>query len=163
MKKVLSITATVAGAAYLAAGIALLLVFQNSIKLAMGYGEGYGIELTNVYPIQNVLDLALVGVPCVVLGILSMSESMQNSQRLDLLFVVYSGVMLTVGGLLNRIGAFFNNYFTSRMEGAEGLVNMSIISGVFGWIDFLAKLSLVLLLLRGALSLGENAKKVEQT
>ncbi len=163
MKKVLSITATVAGAAYLAAGIALLLVFQDSIKLAMGYGEGYGIELTNVYPIQNVLDLALVGVPCVVLGILSMSESMQNSQRLDLLFVVYSGVMLTVGGLLNRIGAFFNNYFTSRMEGAEGLVNMSIISGVFGWIDFLAKLSLVLLLLRGALSLGENAKKVEQT
>lgn len=39
MKKILSITATVAGAAYLAAGLALL-AFQNSIKIAKADGQG---------------------------------------------------------------------------------------------------------------------------
>lgn len=78
-----------------------------------------------------------------------------------MLLAVYSGVMLTIGGLLGNIGAFFNNIFVSRLEGASGLVNMSIISGVFGWIGFLAKLSLVLLLSLGALYLGENTKNQE--
>lgn len=158
MKKILSITATVAGAAYLAAGLALL-AFQNSIKIAMGYGGGYGVELINVYPIQDVLELALVGIPCVALGILFMSESSEGRKNLNLLLVIYSALMLTAGGLLGNIGAFFNNYLISRMEGANGLANMGIVSNAFSWIGFLANLALVLLLLRGALYLGESEKK----
>ena len=159
MKKVLSIMATVAGAAYLAAGLAVLFVFQDSIKAVMGYGDS--VELINVYPIQSVMELVLVGIPCVALGILSMSENFGSRRNLHLLLAVDSGVMLTLGGLLGNIGAFFNNILVSRLEGASGLVNMSIISGVFGWIGFLAKLSLVLLLSLGALYLGENTKNQE--
>lgn len=159
MKKMLSIIASVAGAAYLAAGLAVLFGFQDSIKVAMGYGDS--IELINVYPIQNVMELVLVGIPCVGLGILSMSERFESRRNLHLLLAIYSGVMLTIGGLLGNIGAFLNNILVSRLEGASGLVNMSIISGVFSWVGFLAKLSLVLLLSLGALYLGENTKNQE--
>ena len=160
MKKILSITATIVGAAYLAAGAALL-VFQDMIKIAMGYGEGYGIELTNVYPMQNVLELVLVGIPCVVLGILSMSESSGNRKGIDLLLVIYSSVVLTIGGLIGNIGAIVNNNIVARTEGVNGLANLNIVSSAFGWIGFLGNLSLVALLLRGALSLGENAEKCD--
>lgn len=95
------------------------------------------------------------------LGILSMSERFESRRNLHLLLAIYSGVMLTIGGLLGNIGAFLNNILVSRLEGASGLVNMSIISGVFSWVGFLAKLSLVLLLSLGALYLGENTKNQE--
>lgn len=155
MKKILSILATIAGASYLAAGVGLL-AFQNVIKTAMGYGTGYDINLVNVYPVQNVLELALMGVPCVVLGILSMSESSDSKREVNLLMVVYSGIMLVLNGLLAPIGSFINNTIVSNTMGVEGIVNMSVVSAAFGWIDFLINLSLVLLLLRGALNLGAN-------
>lgn len=69
MKKILSITATIAGIAYLASGIGLL-AFQGVLKMVMSYES----DMTNVYPVQNVMELVLLGIPCVVLGILSMSE-----------------------------------------------------------------------------------------
>ncbi len=155
MKKILSILATVAGAAYLAAGVGLL-AFQNLIKTAMGYGVGYDINTVNVYPVQNVLELVLMGVPCVVLGILSMSESSDYKKGVDLLLIIYSGIMLTLNGLLTPVGSFLNNMIVSNTMGVEGMVNMSIVSAAFGWIHFLINLSLILLLLRGALNLGAN-------
>lgn len=152
MKKILSIIATIAGAAYLAAGIGLL-VIQSGIKTAMGY---YGTEMINVYPIHNVLELVLMGIPCVILGVLSMSETSDNKKGRDMLLVIYSSVMLVLGGILVTIGNILNSFIVSRTMGVEGLANMNIVSTAFSWIQFLVNLSLVLLLLRGAIGLGEN-------
>lgn len=151
MKKGLSIAAVVAGVFYLAAGIGLL-VFQNIIKTAMGYG--FGVESTNVYPVHNVLQLVFMGVPCVVLGGLSMSDSADNRRGIDMLLIIYSSVMLVLGGLLAAIGSTVNTFVVSRTMGVEGMVSMSTISAAFTYIQFLINLSLVLLLLRGAFGLG---------
>lgn len=151
MKKGLSIAAVVAGVFYLAAGIGLL-VFQNIIKTAMGYG--FGVESTNVYPVHNVLQLVFIGVPCVVLGGLSMSDSTDNRRGIDMLLIIYSSVMLVLGGFLTAIASTINTIIVSRTMGAEGLASMSVISAAFSYIQFLINLSLVLLLLRGALELG---------
>lgn len=157
MKKILSILATISGAAYLAAGISLL-IFQGTLKAVLGYGADNGYDMTNVYPVQNVLGLVLLGIPCVVLGILSMSESPNHKKSVNLLLVIYSSVMLVLGGVLATIGSFLNNWIVSRTMGVEGIVSMSIVSSTFNWIQFLINLSLVLLLLRGALSLGEGTQ-----
>lgn len=157
MKKILSILATITGAFYLAAGIGLL-VFQNTIKEIMGYSAVQGVELINVYPIQILLELALLGFPCVVLGILSMSESAESNKNLNLLMAIYSGVMLVVGGLLANIGGLISNYTASKFMGVEGMVNISLVTAAFGWIEFMSSLSLVLLLVRSAFSLGEIKK-----
>lgn len=151
MKKGLSIAAVVAGVFYLAAGIGLL-VFQNIIKTAMGYG--FGVESTNVYPVHNVLQLVFMGVPCVVLGGLSMSDSADNRRGIDMLLIIYSSVMLVLGGFLTAIASTINTIIVGRTMGAEGLASMSVISAAFTYIQFLINLSLVLLLLRGALELG---------
>ena len=156
MKKGLSIAAVVAGVFYLAAGIGLL-VFQNIIKTAMGYG--YGVETANVYPLHNVLQLVFMGVPCVVLGGLSMSDSTDNSRGIDMLLIIYSSVMLVLGGLLTAIGSTVNNFVVSRTMGIEGMVSMSVIGAAFTYIQFLINLSLVLLLLRGAFGLGDISQK----
>ena len=153
MKKILSILATIAGAAYLAAGVGLL-TFQNVIKTAMGYGVDYNTNVVNVYPVQNVLELVLMGIPCVVLGILSMSESSDYKRGVNLLLIIYSGIMLVLNGMLSPVGNFINNIIVSNTMGVEGMVNMSIVGAAFGWIHFLINLSLVLLLLRGAFNLA---------
>ena len=153
MKKGLSIAAAVAGIFYLTAGICLL-VFQNIIKTAMGYG--YGVETVNVYPLHNVLQLVFMGVPCVVLGGLSMSDSTDNRRGIDMLLIIYSSVMLVLGGTLTAIGSVINNIIVGRTMGVEGLVSMSVISTAFTYIQFLINLSLVLLLLRGAFELGDT-------
>lgn len=155
MKKSLSIAAVAAGVFYLAAGIGLL-VFQNIIKTAMGYG--YGVEAVNVYPLHNVLQLVFMGVPCVVLGGLSMSDSTDNRRGMDMLLIIYSSVMLALGGTLTAIGSVVNNIIVSRTMGVEGMVSMSVISAAFTYIQFLINLSLVLLLLRGALELGGTSQ-----
>lgn len=153
MKKGLSIAAVVAGVFYLAAGIGLL-VFQNIIKTAMGYG--YGVETANVYPLHNVLQLVFMGVPCVVLGGLSMSDSTDNRRGIDMLLIIYSSVMLVLGGIFTAIGSTINTFVISRTMGIESIVSMSVISAAFTYIQFLINLSLVLLLLRGALELGDT-------
>ena len=153
MKKGLSIAAVTAGVFYLAAGIGLL-VFQNIIKTAMGYG--YGLETANIYPLHNVLQLVFMGVPCVVLGGLSMSDSTDNRRGMDMLLIIYSSVMLALGGTLIAIGSTIDSIIVSRTMGVEGLASMGVISAAFTYIQFLINLSLVLLLLRGALELGET-------
>lgn len=159
MKKIVSITATIAGIAYLIAGISLLF-FQGVLRMLMGYGESYGLDMTNVYPVQNILELVLLGIPCVVLGILSMSEYSEYKRGVDLLLVIYGGMMLALSGVLTTIGSFLSNIIVSRSMGVEGIVSMNIVSASFNWIRFLINLSLVLLLFRGAYSLGE--KKMAQ-
>lgn len=151
MKKGLSIAAVAAGVFYLAAGIGLL-VFQNIIKTAMGYG----LETANIYPLHNVLQLVFMGVPCVVLGGLSMSDSTDNRRGIDMLLIIYSSVMLALGGTLIAIGSTIDSIIVSRTMGVEGLASMGVISAAFTYIQFLINLSLVLLLLRGALELGET-------
>ncbi|MDE6674048.1 MAG: hypothetical protein K2K19_04435, partial [Acetatifactor sp.] len=121
MKKGLSIAAVAAGVFYLAAGIGLL-VFQNTIKTAMGYG--YGIETANVYPLHNVLQLVFMGVPCVVLGGLSMSDSTENRRGIDILLIIYSSVMLVLGEIFTAIGSVVDNIIASRTMGVEGLASM---------------------------------------
>ena len=74
MKRILSILAVITGAVYLISGISVL-AFQDVVKVAMGYGAEYEADLLRVYPIQNILELAVMGIPCVVLGFLSMPES----------------------------------------------------------------------------------------
>ncbi|MDE7224078.1 MAG: hypothetical protein K2O34_09895 [Acetatifactor sp.] len=128
----------------------------------MGYGES-GLATTNVYPVQNVLQLVIMGVPCVALGVLSMSDSPDNSRGRNMLLVIYSSVMLVLGQALVTIGGVINNMIVARTMGAEGLANMSIISSAFSYIQFAINLSLVLLLLCGAFGLGgelQNHKKI---
>ncbi|MDE5892566.1 MAG: hypothetical protein K2H45_06570 [Acetatifactor sp.] len=151
MKKILSIAAVIAGALYLSAGIALL-IFQDIVKEFMGYG----MDAIHVYPVPNVLKLAIVGVPCVVLGVLSMSEAPENRRGIDILLVIYSSMALVLGEVLFTIGGNINTIIVGRTQGAEGLANVSMVSASFSYIQFLIDLSLVLLLLRGALSLGES-------
>lgn len=152
MKKGLSIAAVAAGVFYLAAGIGLL-VFQNIIKTAMGYG--YGMETANVYPLHNVLQLVFMGVPCVVLGGLSMSDSTDNRRGIGMLLIIYSSVMLVLGEIFTAICSIVDNIIAGRTMGVEGLASMSVVSAAFTYIQFLINLSLVLLLLRGAFELGD--------
>ena len=153
MKKILSILATIAGITYVAAGIGLL-AFQNVVKTTMGYGTDCGLNSINVYPVGNMLELALLGIPCVVLGVLSMAETSEHKKGVNLLLIIYSSVMLVLAGLLTNVASFVNNFIISRTLGVEGLANVNIVSAAFSWIRSLINLSLVLLLLRGALSLG---------
>lgn len=150
MKRVLSVLATIAGIFYLAAGFGIL-VLQDAVKAAMGYSFGYG---RNVYPIQNVLELVLFGIPCVALGILSMPEESESRRGTNLLLVIYSGGMLAFGGLLTSVVTVLNNIIVARTMGADGVASMAGVNVAFSYIHFLVNLSLVLLLLRGALSLG---------
>lgn len=152
MQKILSITAVIAGTLYLAAGISLL-VFQDMVKAVF---MGYGVETVKVYPIQYVLALAIMGIPCVALGIMSMSDSPENKKGKNMLLVIYSSVMLVLGEILITIGSTINSIVVSRTMGAYGLANMSAVSAAFNYIQFLITLSLVLLLLRGAFGLGES-------
>ena len=152
MQKILSITAVIAGALYLAAGF-ILLVFQDMVKAVF---MGYGVETVKVYPIQYVLALAIMGIPCVALGIMSMSDSPENKKGKNMLLVIYSSVMLVLGGILITIGSTINSIVVSRTMGVNGLANMSAVSAAFSYIQFLITLSLVLLLLRGAFGLGES-------
>ncbi len=149
MKRILSILAVITGAVYLISGISVL-AFQDVVKVAMGYGAEYEADLLKVYPIQNILELAVMGIPCVVLGFLSMPESTFRSVGMNMLLILYSGAMLTLGGLLISAGNFIDNIITSRTMGVEGVVSMNIISTAFGRMQFLINFSLVLLLLRGA-------------
>ncbi len=155
MKKILSIVAVLSAAVYLAAGIGLLM-FQNVFKPL--YIGSY-TEWIMVYPIQNILQLVLLGIPCVVLGILAMSESSEKGKGTDLLLVIYSSVMLVGFGLISTVGGMLNTMVIARMQGAEALANMSVVSNLFNWIQLLINLSLVMLLLRGAVSLGEKRKQ----
>lgn len=154
MQKVLSITAVAAGALYLAAGIGLL-AFQDIVKTVI---MGYEMETLNVYPVHNVLGLVIMGVPCMALGILSMSDSLDNRRATDMLLVIYSSVMLVLGEMLITIGNSINNIIIGTTKGVEGLANMSMVSAAFSYIQFLITLSLVLLLLRGAFGLGESGQ-----
>lgn len=152
MKKIVSIIAVLSSAVYLAAGAGLL-VFQNVFKpLFMGGSAEY----ITVYPVQNVLQLIFLGIPCVALGILSLSESSENRKGMDLLLVIYSGIMLVGFGLITTFGGMMNNIVIGRMQGAAALANTGVVSSMFGWIQFLINLALVMLLLRGAISLGEK-------
>lgn len=152
MKKTVSIIAVLSSIIYLAAGAGLL-VFQNVFKpLFMGSSAEYIM----VYPVQNVLQLIFLGIPCVVLGILSMSESSEGRKGMDLLLVIYSGIMLVGFGLITTFGGMMNNIVIGRMQGAAALANTGVVSSMFGWIQFLINLALVMLLLRGAIGLGEK-------
>lgn len=62
MKRILSILAVITGAVYLISGISVL-AFQDVVKVAMGYGAEYEADLLRVYPIQNILELAVMGFP----------------------------------------------------------------------------------------------------
>lgn len=154
VKKILSVTATIIAAIYLAAGIALL-IFQDVIKpIYMNHFE----DVMKVYPIQNILQLLLVGIPCLALGVLSISENAGAGKNADLLLIVYSSLMLVLEGPLVRIGTGINNAIAASSQGMQGLVNTNIVSDCFSGIHFLISLSLVLLLLRGALSQGARSQ-----
>lgn len=152
MKKTLSIIAVLSSAVYLSAGAGLL-VFQNELKPLF---IGSSTEYIAVYPIQNVLQLVFLGIPCVALGVLSVSESSEGRKGRDLLLVIYSGIMLVGFDLIMTFGGMMNNIVISRMQGITALANMSVVNSLFGGIQFLINLALVMLLLRGAIGLGEK-------
>lgn len=156
MKKTVSIIAVLSSIIYLAAGAGLL-VFQNVFKpLFMSSSAEY----ITVYPVQDILQLVLLGIPCVVLGILSLSESSESRKGMELLLVIYSGIMLVTFGQIMTLGSMINSTMIGRLQGVAALVNMSAVSSMFSWIQFLINLALVMLLLRGAVGLGE--KKTDQ-
>lgn len=95
-----------------------------------------------------------------VLGILSLSESSESRKGMELLLVIYSGIMLVAFGQIMTLGSMINSTMIGRLQGAAALVNMSAVSSMFSWIQFLINLALVMLLLRGAVGLGE--KKTDQ-
>lgn len=154
MKKILSIVAIIGAACYLAAGVGILL-FQNILKNLVMSGD----NMITVYPLQNVLQLALLGLPCLILGILSLSESAETKMGMDLLLVLYSSIMLVFFASIIEAGARINAMMVARMQGAAALANMSTVSSFFGYIQFLINLSLVMLLIQGAVSLGQKMHK----
>lgn len=155
MKKIFTIVAVLSAGVYLAAGIGLL-VFQNMFK---GLYLGNSTDWINVYPVQNVLQLVFLGIPCLVLGIVAVSEYAEGKKGVDLLLVIYSSVMLVGFGLIASLGGMMNNVWVGRMNGVTALANISAVNSMFGFIEFLSDLSLVMLLLRGAISLGENKNR----
>ena len=66
--------------------------------------------------------------------------------------------MLVVSGLLANIGGLISNYTASRFMGVEGMVNISLVTAAFGWIECMSSLSLVLMLVRSVYSQGEIKK-----
>lgn len=152
MHRILSIGAAAAGALYLAAGISLL-YFQDVFKAAY---LGTMVEAVPVYPVQDVLQLAIVGIPCVALSILSMSDSLGDKRGTNMALVFYSSVMLVLGGVLFSLIGNISTMIVGRTQGTAGLANVSAVSAVFGYLQVLSALSLVLLLLRGAFGLGGN-------
>lgn len=154
MKKILSIIAIIGAACYLAAGVGILL-FQNTLKNLVMSGD----NMITVYPLQNVLQLALLGLPCPILGILSLSETAETKKGMDLLLILYSSIMLVFFAFLIEAGARINAVMVARMQGAAALANMSAVSSFFGYIQFLINLSLVMLLIQGAVSLGQKMYK----
>lgn len=147
MKRNLSVGAVVTATLYLVAGICLL-GFQDVYKSVV---MGYTAEMVRVYPVQNIIQLLFLGLPCGVLGILSLSGDYADKKGLNQALVVYSSIMLVCSGILTAIGGIINSFVVSRTMGVMGLANMNIVSAGFEWIQFLIQLSLVLLLLRGAL------------
>ncbi len=148
MKKVFSIIAVIGAAGYVAAGIGILL-FQEVLKKLLTSGENI-----TVYPLQNVLHLVLVGIPCLILGIASLSEHTGAKRGMNLLLVIYTGIMLVSSDWMIWAGTLINNMFVARMQGAAVLANTSMVNSFFNGIQFLIKLSLVMLLIRGTVSLG---------
>ncbi|MDE6674095.1 MAG: hypothetical protein K2K19_04670, partial [Acetatifactor sp.] len=61
-----------------------------------------------------------------------------------------------LGEIFTAIGSVVDNIIASRTMGVECLASMSVVSAAFSYIQFLINLSLVLLLLRGALELGDT-------
>lgn len=147
MKKGLSIVAVVAAAVYLVAGICLLGLQDVYKPIVMGGTT----EMVKVYPVHNILEMIFMGIPCMALGIGSMSEDFHNKRGLNRMLIIYSSVMLVCSGIFTTIGGAVNSFVVSRTMGVAGLANMSMVSAGFGWIQFLLQLSLVMLLLRGAL------------
>lgn len=142
----LSFAAMIMAILYLLAGIGIL-VFQNSLKLH--YTQG--IQFITIYPIEILLDLALIGLPCAVLGAMNATTRQETNRSLSLATAAYSGIVLGLSSFFRGIVSTFSNMISAHTGGAEYLVNRSCVLQAFNWTAVLANVALVLLLVAGVI------------
>lgn len=141
----LSFTAMIMAILYLVAGVGVL-VLQNTLKLH--YTQD--IQFITIYPIEILLDLALIGLPCAVLGALNAISSPKSNRSLCLATAAYSGIVLGVSAFFRGIVSTFGSMISAH-KGVEYLVNRSCILQAFSWTAVLANIALVLLLVAGVI------------
>ncbi len=148
----LSFAAMIMAILYLLAGIGIL-VFQNSLKLH--YAQN--INFITVYPLEILLDLALIGLPCAVLGAMNAISRPENNRSLCLATAIYSGIVLGLSCFFRSVISSFSTMISARTGGAEYLVNRSCVLQEFSWTAVFANVALVLLLVAGVI--GVCSKK----
>jgi len=139
----LSFTAMIMAILYLLAGVGIL-VCQNTLKLH--YTQD--VQFITIYPLEILLDLALIGLPCAVLGAMNAISSPKSNRSLCLATAAYSGIVLGVSAFFRGIVSTFSNMICAR-KGVEYIVNRSCIIQAFSWTSVFANIALVLLLVAG--------------
>lgn len=132
---------------YLVLGVGILL-FQNTLKpLFIGSASNYVM----VYPADILLHLALVGLPCAVLGAVNTTGSHSGNSFLPLGTAIYSGIVLGLQSLSGIIFSTINNVAAAQFGGAMYLANLSIVNQLFSWIELFCNIALVMLLVSGVM------------
>ena len=135
----LSFAAMIMAILYLLAGVGVL-VLQNTLKLH--YTQD--IQFITIYPIEILLDLALIGLPCAVLGAMNAISSPKSNRSLCLATAAYSGIVLGVSAFFRGIVSTFGSMISAH-KGVEYFLQ------AFSWTAVLANIALVLLLVAGVI------------
>lgn len=142
MLRKLSLLAMISAIIYLMSGVGILFC-QNAFKpIFMNSPENY----VTVYPVDAILRLLIVGLPCAVLGAVNLTDSHSHNHFLPLGTAIYSGITLGIQGFL---GTMFSTYYSTiiaHTKGAMYLANWSMMSQMFNWIDLFSNVALVMLL-----------------
>lgn len=148
----LSLAAMISAILYLVAGVGILL-FQDVFKpMFIGNAGDY----VTVYPVDSLLRLALIGLPCAVLGAVNITGSHSKNKILPLGIAIYSGVVLGLQSILGIMFSTVNSVAAARFGGAMYLANLSIVNQLFNWIQVFCNIALVLLLVAGVMGFCEK-------
>lgn len=153
MKRILSVLAVVSAVLFLITGAGILLL-QDALKSS--YLSGYENFIT-VYPINALAQLALTGIPCVVLAAIYLAGSHAESRGFSLLTCIYCSANLIAHSFLLQLISNAHAILGGRLEGAAYLANLSAVNSMFSQTEIFANAALVFLLIVSVTQL-ENTK-----
>lgn len=154
-RQVLSIAAAVSAILFIITGIAVLALqrfylapYIPTSQLQSGY-----------YPIVATVQLLFIGLPCLMLGFLSLYVKDEDERNWSLYIMIYCSVILISKDALNGILKGLHNYL-SREMGTNYLVGLSMVNSVFSYTRIFANAALVCLLIASVMQYTSRRKSV---
>lgn len=142
-RQVLSIAAAVSAILFIITGIAVLVLQRYYLAYYMSPSQlqsGY-------YPISVTCQLLFTGLPCLMLGFMSLYVKDEDEGNWSLYVMIYCSVILISSSWVNGFLNTLHNTVLSAGKGSYYLTGLSIVSSVFARTRIFANASLVCLLI----------------